>query len=748
MSSSPRLSDLASVLHELQMASPPASSEGGTAGVDSPAGSSFTNISHAEVKTDSPSSTSRGESTLDSKHVAMSVTTVQGQSNAKKYKIWVAPSAPDDLCCQLIGQGSTFCVQHQCTTKHKNNQCFKPKAGMAFVLKSTTAAFCDPSIDSGLIGDKLLSKWAKDSCTLEEWISRFLLVEHEMDFPNLRNPDEKISELDFLVKEEESSKTLAFKTPAKRRKVSQNQLVVDKPEFHNLFPDDEPFLEMGSSPQETLENSVKKLSLLAKAVESTYSQQQQDMQVVVDGFRKFELKFLEHENQLGKRPEALEVKFNAPNLWLTLGLIAEEIDTSQISTQIKNLESSFQHILSAQPPDPVKIVKQQVAPIYQQISQLNSFVVDATRMLNSKIGHNNTNNSTSGIDLQKIEEKEKLFLTKLTELEDEIKTLKAASDSAAIRFGQLGFRTAAEADLWIEMHHPGQDFGLLMDFHLTMEHINVQLTGQKLMSNFEKIHKMKLESNNQALAISSFETRIPRFFSTDGSTYVRKDESYFSNIKSWDDWDRPNDGYRDRLLLELQLFKVGHMETLDVKLQPLTPYYNLCVLALTESVSWVEGLAKFVDDTYNEYSRCRYGSVKAFHITTRLCKSLIEHVAKPRNSVQNSFRISNPADVSKAITYSSLKSLDNMMSISSVGFKNSPIITAELSKFLALNSNFDVVDKLQGKLTTLENEQAVLKRDVKQAASAAHTASNKVDSQIKSTLDDLKRRIKGLESKS
>ena len=259
---------------------------------------------------------------------------------------------------------------------------------------------------------------------------------------------------------------------------------------------------------------------------------------------------------------------------------------------------------------------------------------------------------------------------------------------------------------------------------------------------------MRLESNNQALAISSFETRLPRFFSLDGASYIRKDESYFSSIKTWDDWDRPNDGHRDRLLMELQLFKVGHGETLESKLQPLSPYYNLCMLALTESVSWIEGLVKFIDDTFNEYSRCRYGAVKAFHITTRLAKSLIEKVAKPRNSVQNSFRISNPEDISKAITYATLKSLDNMIEISSAGFKNSPTITAELSKFLALNSNFEVVDKLQSKISTLEGDQSTLKRDVKQAASAAHTASNKWDSHVKSIIDDLKKRVKSLEGKS
>ena len=745
MSSPARLSDLASVLNELQMDSPATISKGGDAGVSSPAGSSFTNISHTDLKSDSCTIIpSGGESPLDSKSIVHSATFVQG-SSTKKYRIWVAPDS-GDLCYQFIGQGSTFCIQSKCSIKHKNTERVSVPPGMAFVLKSPISAFREPSINVDVIGERLLAKWSGDLCTLDEWSARFLLVEQELDSPNLRDPGEKISEGDILAKEEETMNALSFKTPAKRRKISENQLVVDRPEFFSLFPADEPFIETSSSPEQTLSNAITKMSLLAKAVEVSYAQQQRDMQLMVDGLRKFDLKFLENDNLLGSRPPTLAIKYNAPNMWSTLGLLAEEIDNSDLKPQIHQLESSVQH-LATQHNDPEPLIKQYFDPLQKELSTLNTFVINASRTLNSKIINVSSSPAHSAVDIKQFEERDKLIMEKMSVLEDEITTLKAAHDSSAIRFGKLGFRTSAEANLWVEVHHPGQDFGLLMDFHLIMEHLNVQMTGQKLMSNFEKIHKMKLESNNQALAISSFETRIPRFFSSEGSFYVKKDESYFSGIKCWDDWDRPNDGHRDRLLQELHLFKVGHMDTLENKLQSLSPYYNLCVLALTESVSWVEGLAKFIDDTYNEYSRCRYGSMKAFHITTRLAKSLIEKVAKPRNAVQNSFRISNPSDISKAITYASLKSLDIMMEISSVGFKHSPIITAELSKFLALNSNFDVVDKMQAKFTSIESDQTSLKKEVKQASSAAHTASNKYDSLVKSVLEDLKRRVKAIEGK-
>jgi len=281
-----------------------------------------------------------------------------------------------------------------------------------------------------------------------------------------------------------------------------------------------------------------------------------------------------------------------------------------------------------------------------------------------------------------------------------------------------------------------------------MEHVFVQINGQKLLANLEKIYKMDLRSNNQALAISSFETRLPRFFSQDLKLHVKKDESYFHGIKSWDEWDLPNDGYRDRLNVELHLFKVGHKETLDHELEHLSPFHNLCVLALTESVAWVDSLIKFIDDTFNEYSRSRYGSKKAWHITTRLAKSLIDRVATPRNSVHNSFTIKRPSQVSKAIAYASLRSLDLMMSITAVNFKNSPIITAELSKFLALNTNYEAVEQVQKKVSSIETDTLAMKKDVKSAVSAANSVGNKWDSSIKPQLEDFKKRIRALESRN
>jgi len=603
---------------------------------------------------------------------------------------------------------------------------FHPLPGELYVKKSQTTAFVAPSIPSSSLREELIRAWFGTTCTIVEWNQRFSLAKHEVKYPASRNPDDKISEGDIKAKKVLLISTMAFKTPAKKLKVSPSQLQLDLPQLSSLS---DPISDL----PDQIEPINQKLEVVSELIQKIYFHQQKDFSTSVDGLHQADARLSKLEQDFGTPPRNLDEVFQAPNIWLTLGSLAEHLKATQFKLESMSRDRSSDGLLET---------------MSNKVNELNFFAVDAVRKLNNRV-----NNSISSLNLppsfaDDFDQRESIMLSRMSELESELASLRSSKDSTAIKFGRLGFRTQSDCSSWLELHHPNDEFGLLVDFHLVMEHVFVQINGQKLLANLEKIYKMDLRSNNQALAISSFETRLPRFFTQDLKVHVRKDESYFHGIKSWDEWDLPNDGYRDRLNVELHLFKVGHQETLDHELEHLSPFHNLCVLALTEIVAWVDGLVKFIDDTFNEYSRSRYGSKKAWHITTRLAKSLIDKVAMPRNSVHNTFTIKKPSQVSKSISFASLRSLDLMMGIMEVNFKNSPIITAELSKFLALNTNYEAVEQMQKKVNSLEADSATMRKDVKSAVSAAGTAGNKWDSSIKPQLEDFKKRIRALEARN
>ena len=68
--------------------------------------------------------------------------------------------------------------------------------------------------------------------------------------------------------------------------------------------------------------------------------------------------------------------------------------------------------------------------------------------------------------------------------------LRSANDSESIKFSNLGFRNKTDCDAWVTMHHPGTDFGFIMDFHLVMAHVHHAISGTSLMDNLHKVHKM------------------------------------------------------------------------------------------------------------------------------------------------------------------------------------------------------------------------------------------------------------------
>ena len=87
-----------------------------------------------------------------------------------------------------------------------------------------------------------------------------------------------------------------------------------------------------------------------------------------------------------------------------------------------------------------------------------------------------------------------------------------------------------------------------------------------------------------------------------------------------------------------------------------------------------------------------------------------------------------------------------MAEITTLGFRDSPIVASELVKFLALNTGFEVVESLIKSNTTLKTEVIELKKIVAGNTKTIGTAANKVDI-LKSTVEALNKRLSKLEAK-
>ena len=154
--------------------------------------------------------------------------------------------------------------------------------------------------------------------------------------------------------------------------------------------------------------------------------------------------------------------------------------------------------------------------------------------------------------------------SKLSDLEGMIYNMQEAADSRIIVFGGVNVKTIDESNSWLEKKCPDDNhkFGLVVDFHIEMEHLFQQRKGNDLLNKMEKIFKIKIHAIGQASSIASFENPLPKYFVTSSYidfTPIGDDKSYFNTIKTWEEWDVQHKGNRDKILKELEIFRKSHM---------------------------------------------------------------------------------------------------------------------------------------------------------------------------------------------
>lgn len=321
--------------------------------------------------------------------------------------------------------------------------------------------------------------------------------------------------------------------------------------------------------------------------------------------------------------------------------------------------------------------------------------------------------------------------------------------SDGISYHNLGFRDPSEADSWIEEHSPQGKYGLMIDFHIMMEHIEQKVRGVDALARLEKVHKIKLPSNSEAVAISSFQSMIPRFFSKPGEYLVIDNtESYFTNIKSFSDWNNSASGYKVQLKKQMERFRKYQLATIKAKLSPESKLYSLAIASVSDTIAWTYEFINYLDVTYAEYAEGKFGAKKAWHVTTKLANALILEVSKPRESTFNELETSaiNVSFNARVVFYNTLKSLDVMAEISSMNFTDYPAVSTELVKFLSLNTSVEAVDKLTEKSETMGVTVSALQRDVVGAVKTATTVGNKQEN-LASQLKELTKQVTKLSNK-
>jgi hypothetical protein len=238
--------------------------------------------------------------------------------------------------------------------------------------------------------------------------------------------------------------------------------------------------------------------------------------------------------------------------------------------------------------------------------------------------------NTFGEDLMNRAESPSLITSRIeariNSMEVKIGKLFAKGDDLSIKFSGLGFTKPPDANSWLEKELPHHPAGLIVDAHMVFEHVFYNMDNTDTLARLQQCYKIKVTTIADGVAITSFNSKIPKFFiRSHGHKVVKADGSFLDSIALYQECDDPSTGYRLRLQEELSNFEDINGTYLEEYFAYETGQgYLICCLALTESMCWIKGLITFIDTYYRELTKAKFGTAKAWHVTTRLAKRVLD----------------------------------------------------------------------------------------------------------------------------
>lgn len=720
----------------------------------------------------------------------------------KKYRVTVVPSyehSRRNICGRPVGRaGVSFCTLRGCEKTHKPmNDRIRLEPGQVFIAKSDEEAFISPSVNSSEVGDRIIGNWMKHSMSIGDW-------EKEFDAAKLAYETQK--ETATALDEEEKTHENNAKTEVKKESVISKELLKQmfdsmdfsvyvsnyKESMHDL---DEMNSCLESLDQALMDNTsdhqklYKTLSNLGQA----FVNLEENVKDTYDTF----------STQIGSKPHDLPEALDSGSLWDTMGNFSDMLSSMETVLEEKH-ESAFKDLgdklkgrldelesvvqrshlavdfeklelnvkkakqdidkhlkmstadLRADLSEDLRTLKRKHGKLNEYVSALVSKTAEKLAEVRGKLifvakevqdlqGDRCSAGFNTGSEQTQQDSQIPILLSKIEKIEKRIK-----GNGKSIKFQSFGFNGKPEADAWCETHIPDGKFGLILDFPALMEHVHQRITGIESLSRFEKLKKLNIESNHEGVFIMSYESRIPQFFdrSTKHTVYKSSD-SMFSEIKSYDQWNEPTFGFKEKWKSELESIREAHTNAIHTAFNYApqgNPYYTAALASVDSVIAFCYNFMQFIDNTYIKYSINKFGSNKAWHVTTKLATALMLEMSKPRESALNSLSPNNTLHNAKVVFWTTCLSIDVMNEITTKNFIDHPAVSNELLQFLSTNTTVEAVEVLKQQMSDVKENEKRLNLAVKGAGTKADTASDKV-AKLEAVVKELRKELDTLKKK-
>jgi hypothetical protein len=336
------------------------------------------------------------------------------------------------------------------------------------------------------------------------------------------------------------------------------------------------------------------------------------------------------------------------------------------------------------------------------------------------------------------------------QLIDDIGVLKAVSEDKSVKFAGLGWRTILDCQVWITTNFPSNRYGLIMDPLLMLDRVfgSDDVEADSQFKTLESRVKLKIATGAEAAAIKALYFKRPRLFhSGQVSMATDRHKSKLNKLPDHKVWKAGGEGVHNHIVMRLNLLHltisqdIGHVLGHDPKGQLLA---SMC---LNATVTFLTQMLAFVDSIYDKLVvASKFTVEQGWSLTMKILDRICEDLYAPKEGVVVAMNVEDPSSICAHVLWSCFRTHDIMATYMDVNFENHPAISAEYVKFLATNSGFEKVERLETTLASVKLLAEKASSDAAKAKSVADGSASAASSGTKA-LAELVKRVGKLENK-
>lgn len=343
--------------------------------------------------------------------------------------------------------------------------------------------------------------------------------------------------------------------------------------------------------------------------------------------------------------------------------------------------------------------------------------------------------------------------TEMRMIISDVGLLKACAEDKSIKFGGLGLRTLQECHEWITSNFRGLRYGLVMDPLLMLDRIfgSDDVEAESQFKILESRVKLKITTGAEAAAIKALHFNRPRLFHKGRVAMTsERNTSKLSKLPTFKSWKSGGEGVRNYVTKQMNLISstVAHDISYAFGSDPeLAQAQAVATSSLNATITFLTQLMGFIDTIYEKlHLHSKFSADQAWSLTTQILDRVCEDLYAPKEGVAAAMTVEDPVSICSHLLWSCFRTHDVMAEYIDYNFENHPAISAEYVKFLATNSGYDKVEKMEVMVLNMKENVTKALDMADKAKKSGESATDKFSAAHKE-IESLKKRVQYLEGK-